>query len=239
VSLKRFVAPAGVELSGTCERPPPSDRPPQRSFFNVTVAPTSRKVLPQSPVAVVERKSKSRVVLVVLAGAIVEVELEVDELVDDDVDELVLDDVVELVDEVVANVLVEELVLDDVDELDELVEEDVELEVVLDVLDVVGMDELVDVVDDVLVDDVLVDEDVELDVLLVEVDDDVDDDVDEEVEDDVLVELEVLELDVVLVVVVFVTRKSSSSTQVSTRLFRMDELPVGGPQSFPLLFSSL
>lgn len=192
-SVKRFVAPAGVALSGTCERPPPSDRLPQRSFLSGIVPARSRKVLPQSPLPVVERKSKRSVVVVVGAG--VDVEVDVELLV---LELLELDVLLEL-DEVVPS------------ELDELVE--------LDVL--VELDELLDEV-----------EASELDVLVVELVD-----VDELVEDKVLVELLVLE-DVVVVLGVS-TKATRSSTQSSTRFCRVNELPVGGPQSLPLLFSSL
>jgi hypothetical protein len=57
-SVKRLVAPGGVELSGTCEMPPPIERPPQSRFFSGIVPARSRKVLPHVPVAEVERKSK-------------------------------------------------------------------------------------------------------------------------------------------------------------------------------------
>jgi len=54
----------------------------------------------------------------------------------------------------------------------------------------------------------------------------------------VLVEVEVLELDVVLVVVVVRHQEMSSVDAGLDQGLQMDELPVGGPQSFPLLFSS-
>ncbi len=41
-SVKRFVAPDGVVLSGTWERPPPSERLPQSRFFKTTVPAPSR-----------------------------------------------------------------------------------------------------------------------------------------------------------------------------------------------------
>ena len=57
-SEKRLIAPAGVALSGTCEMPPPSDRLPQRRFFNGIVPARSLNVLPQAPVPAVAVKSK-------------------------------------------------------------------------------------------------------------------------------------------------------------------------------------
>jgi hypothetical protein len=57
--LKRFVDPAGVVLSGTCERPPPSERFPQMSFFSGIVPARSRKVLPHVPEPAVDRKSNA------------------------------------------------------------------------------------------------------------------------------------------------------------------------------------
>jgi hypothetical protein len=92
--LKRFVDPDGVVLSGTCERPPPSDRLPQARFFNGTVPATSRKVFPHEPDPAVAVKSNN------VAGSntaplVVEV---LDEVVGVEVvgmtDELVLDVVV-------------------------------------------------------------------------------------------------------------------------------------------------
>jgi hypothetical protein len=103
-SVKRFVAPPGVALSGTCERPPPSERPPQRSFFNVTVAPTSRNVLPQSPVADVERKSKPP-----LAAVVDVVDVVVVTVVDAATDVLVVEPIV-----VVDVLVVEPTVMDEV-----------------------------------------------------------------------------------------------------------------------------
>ena len=147
-SVKRLIAPGGVALSGTWAMPPPSDRLPQRRFFNGTVPARSRNVLPQVPEPDVDVKSKpvAPPIVVLLVDDVVAT---VDVLLDVDVLELVE----EVVDEVVASD-VDELVELDVEEVDELVDDVVGTE-----LDV---DELVDDdVDDEVVDDVLV----ELDVL--------------------------------------------------------------------------
>ena len=188
-NVNRLVAPPGVELSGTCESPPPSDRFPHKRFFNTVTAPTSRNVLPQFPLPAVDKKSNSN-------------EVEVDVLDDVEVDDVVeLEVLVELVD-VVDEVLVELVVELEVDVLDvELVEVD----------DVVDDDVDVLLVDEVLV-ELVVDDDVEvllelevdvLDVELVEVDDVVDDDVDVLLVDEVLVDDVVEELVLVDVVVWF------------------------------------
>jgi len=120
--LKRLVDPDGVVLSGTCERPPPSDRLPQVRFFSGTVPARSRKVLPHEPDPAVAVKSNN------VAGSntaplVVEV---VDEVVEVEVvgmtDELVLDVVVvgrgpvddevdDEVDEVLASMVDDELVV--------------------------------------------------------------------------------------------------------------------------------
>ncbi len=119
-SVNRFVAPDGVALSGTCSMPPPSDRLPHARFLRGVTAPRSRNVFPQYPLAAVDRKSRSSVV----------VDVEVDDVVVLEVDVLV----VELVD--VDDVLV--LVVLDVDvelvEVDDVVDDDVDVELVDDVL---------------------------------------------------------------------------------------------------------
>jgi hypothetical protein len=58
VRLKRFVAPAGTTLSGTCELPPPIEIRPQRRFFSGIVSARSRYVLPQVPMVALDVKSK-------------------------------------------------------------------------------------------------------------------------------------------------------------------------------------
>jgi hypothetical protein len=168
-SAKRFVAPAGVTLSGTCEMPPPSDRFAQTRFFSTTVVPArSRNVWPQFPLPAVVVKSNfvgpAPIVDVVVLDVEVVVELD--------------DEVLELDDDELLDVDVLEVELVEVDVLEEL---EVEVDVVLDVdvLLVDVEDVLVLVVDEVLVEDVELD-----DVLDVE-------DVDVEVE---LVDVEVVEL---------------------------------------------
>jgi hypothetical protein len=76
-SVKRFVAPLGVALSGTADLPPPSERLPQARFFSGIVPPRSLYVVPQLPAAGVERKSKRE-------GGTVVVVLDDDVEVDDD-----------------------------------------------------------------------------------------------------------------------------------------------------------
>jgi hypothetical protein len=200
-SVKRLIAPAGVALSGTADRPPPSERLPQRRFFNGIVPATSRNVVPQLPTPAVDVKSKpdTPAIVVVLVDDVVAtvVLLDVDELVELDVLELV---------ELEVELLVE-------DDVDEVVASEVDELVELDVLEVVGIDVEVDVLLDV-----------ELDVEAI----------DEEVLDELLVEL----LDVV-VVGGLATALTRSSTQSSTSPWSVAELPVGAPQSLPVLFSSL
>lgn len=80
-------------MSGTCERPPPSDRLPQVRFFSGTVPARSRKVLPHEPDPAVAVKSNN------VAGSntapfVVEVVDEVEVEVVGMTDELVLDVVV-------------------------------------------------------------------------------------------------------------------------------------------------
>jgi hypothetical protein len=128
VSVKRFAAPAGVALSGTCEMPPPSDRLPQRRFLIGTVPARSRKVLPHVPVPAVDRKSMPEPPpIVVVVGAIVVGVTVVDDDELDDVDELV-ELVVVVGRSVVGMTVVGVSVVDD------------------DVLDVVGIGPVVDVV---------------------------------------------------------------------------------------------
>jgi hypothetical protein len=208
-SVKRFVAPGGVALSGTCESPPPSESWPQRRFFSGIVPATSRNVFPHVPVPAVDRKSNPDgpvpVVEVVDVDVDEVVELDVEEVVEDDVEVLEVDELVD-------------------DEVDELVELDVELEVDELVDDVVGMEV------DVLVEE-LVDEDE------VDVDEVLEDEVDVELDEDELVELLVLVLVDVLVVVGFVTTPTSSSTQFSTTACRV-AVSSKNWQSFGFLFSS-
>jgi hypothetical protein len=144
--------------------------------------------------------------------------------------------IVVLVDDVVATVELDDVVgaaveLDDVVgaavELDDVVGAAVELDDVVgaavELDDVVGAAvELDDVVGAAVELDDVVGAAVELDELLV----------DELDEDDV-------ELDDVVVVGGLATAFVRSSTQSSTSPWRVVELPVGGPQSFPALFSSL
>ena len=137
-SESRFVAPAGVVLSGTCEAPPPSERFPQMRFLSAVVPARSRKVPPQAPLPAVDVKSNwvggpPAVVLVdevVVGVAVVDVELELDVDDDDDVDvvgasvELVVDDVgaTVVVEEVVGpTVVVDEEVVGTVDVEEEVV----------------------------------------------------------------------------------------------------------------------
>ncbi len=215
-SVKRFVAPDGVVLSGTCERPPPSERLPQVRFFSGTVCARSRYVLPQFPEPDVDKKSNSRVVdvdvlvvvdvdddVVVVLDVDVVVVLDVDvlEVLDVDVLVLVVDDVlVEVVDDVLLLVVVVEDVL--VDVVDEVL---VLVVVVDDVLVLVVVELLVEVV---VVEDVDVEE---LDVDVV-----VDELVDVVLEDDVDVVVDDEELVLVLVVVGVVRKPTTSSTQFST-----------------------
>src|SRR6185369_4779223 len=125
VSAKRFAAPAGVALSGTCEMPPPSDRLPQRRFLIGTVPARSRKVLPHVPVPAVDRKSMAEPPpIVVVVGAIVVGVTVVDDDELDEVDELV----------VVVGAIVVGMTVVGVSEVDD------------DVLVVVGMGAVVDVV---------------------------------------------------------------------------------------------
>jgi hypothetical protein len=85
-SVKRFVAPSGVVLSGTVETPPPRESRPQRIVFKGVTPFVSRKVCPHVPVATVDRKSNAfgtiPVVDVVVATGV--------DVVDEDV-ELLLD----------------------------------------------------------------------------------------------------------------------------------------------------
>ena len=95
--LKRLIAPGGVALSGTAEMPPPSDRLPQRRFFNGIVPATSRNVVPQKPTPAVDVKSKPDGAPPIVV-----------EVLDDDVLVLVLDVVGAAVDdELLVDVLVE------------------------------------------------------------------------------------------------------------------------------------
>ena len=224
-SVKRFVAPDGVELSGTWEMPPPIERPPQRRFLSGTVPRRSRNVLPQTPVADVDRKSKpdgpAPVVVVLDVDVDVEVVLDVDDEVVANVDVLLEVDVDVLLD-VDVDVLLEvevdvELLVDaNVDVLLE-VEVEVLLDVEVDVLLVLDVELLVvtdvDVLVDEDVDEVLVDVD---ELVLVEVEDDVELEVELEVVDEVLldVELDVLVLDVV--VVAFGLQRGSSDPNSGT-----------------------
>jgi len=168
VSAKRFVAPGGVALSGTCEMPPPSDSEPQRRFFSGTVPARSRNVLPHEPEPGVDRKSNpvtggwppvvdvvdvDVLVLVVdvVGGSVVGAsEVDVDDEVLDvvgasevDVDDEVLDVVgasEELVDVVGCSVVGAAEVDEDDVVLGVVDDDDVELGLVpeVDVLDVVG-----------------------------------------------------------------------------------------------------
>jgi hypothetical protein len=199
-SPNRFVAPAGVALSGTCDSPPPSDRFPQSRFLSGVTPPTSRNVCPHVPAPTVEMKSKPDgpvpVVLVVDVDVVGVVVLDVDVLelelveVDEEVEDDVLDDevLVEVEVEVLVVVVDDVLVLLDV----ELLVEDVLVLVVLDVdvLVVLVVDVLVVVVDDVEVElvDVLVEDDVEVEVVAV---------------DEVLVDVVLVVLVLVVVVVWF------------------------------------
>ena len=102
----RFVAPGGVTLSGTWPMPPPRERLPQRMFLSGVTPFTSRNVLPQLPVAAVERKSKKwgspwGAVVVVVEDVVATVVVDVD----DDVVELELA-VVEVLVVVVGTVVV-------------------------------------------------------------------------------------------------------------------------------------
>jgi hypothetical protein len=199
---------------------------PQRRFFSGIVPATSRKLLPQFPVADVDRKSKPDgpvpVVDVVEVDVDVVVELDVEEVVEDVVDVVVEDDVDEVVEDVLLVVELEVLVVV-VDDVLVVVDDVVEvLLVVDDDVDVV----LVDVVVELLVDVVVV--------LLVDVLDVVELDVEVE-----LVEVELVDdvLVDVLVVVGLVSPFSRSSTQFSTNAWSVAESPVTS-QSFGFKASS-
>ena len=106
------MAPVGVVLSGTCDRPPPSESWPQRSFFSGIVPARSRNVLPHVPVPAVDRKSSSATVVGGGVDVVVTVLVEdVDVVAGADVDDvLVVDDSV-VVDDVLPGLV---LVLDEV-----------------------------------------------------------------------------------------------------------------------------
>jgi hypothetical protein len=149
-SVKRFVAPGGVALSGTCEMPPPSDRLAQRRFFNGIVPARSRNVLPQVPLPAVDAKSKPVGMTVPPVVDVVDVDVLV--LVVDvvgcsvvgaselDVEDDVLVDVLLVVGIVVVGIVVVGIVVgtgaDDVVLV--VVDDDVELDPVVDEVDVVG-----------------------------------------------------------------------------------------------------
>jgi hypothetical protein len=227
-SENRLVAPDGVELSGTCEMPPPSDSPPHCKSLSGIVAPRSRKLFPHVPVADVDWKSKSSVVggveVVVddVVELLVELDVEVELLVDDDVDVLL-----DVDDEVLELVEVELLV---VTEVDVLLEVDDDVLVLLEVDDEVLL--LVEV--ELLV---VTDVDVLLEVeLLVDVDDDVL--VEEDVVDDVLLEVELDVLEVVVVVVAFGLQRGSSGPNSGTAAWSVQSVLNSVTQSTQFFKSS-
>jgi hypothetical protein len=213
-SVNRLVAPDGVELSGTCERPPPSERPPQARFFNGIAAPTSRNEFPHVPVAAVDRKSMPDGPL----PSVVVLDVDVDVLLVLDVDELV-DDEVDVEEDVDEDVLVELEV-----DVELLVDDDVDVLLVLEVDELVVTDDevLVELEVDVLLlvdEDVLVEDEVLLDVdvlELVDVELLVEDEVDVELVDEVLLDVELDVLDVVVVVVAFGLQRGSSAPNSGT-----------------------